>query len=124
MKVFYLLITSLLVSFANAEEEKWYDAEGNVVRVFNRDKAPAELERNESLLMGAYQWDSRRIWRKSHLRGRAIYGNGSHFLGHGFGHGNWSNYYHRGHHRNGWSYQSHCRPSHYRGSILNIVISR
>ncbi|WP_129589536.1 hypothetical protein [Rubritalea profundi] len=124
MKVFYLLISCLLVSPALAQEEEWYDAEGNVVRVLAKDESSAELEKKEPLFKDAYQWDARRIWRKSHVRGRAIYGNSRYVFGYGFGYSHWPNYYSRSHYRNGSYYQSSCRPGHYRGSSLNIVIRR
>lgn len=124
MKAFYLLISCLLASLASAQEVEWYDAEGNVVRVLAQDESSAELEKKEPLFKDAYQWDARRIWRKSHLRGRAIYGNSSYINGYGFGYSVWPNYYQRSQCRNGSYYQSYCRPSHYRGSSLNIVISR
>lgn len=124
MKVFYLLITSLLASLAAAQEVEWYDAEGNVVRVLAKDKTSAQLEKKEPLFKDAYQWDARRIWRKSHIRGRAIYGNRRYVFGYGFGYSHWPNYYSRSHCGNAGTYQSHCRPRHYRGSSLNIIISR
>ncbi|MFT5882764.1 MAG: hypothetical protein ACI9FG_001271 [Crocinitomicaceae bacterium] len=124
MKAFYLLITCLLVSLASAQEEEWYDAEGNVVRVIAKDASSAELEKKEPLFKDTYQWDARRIWRKSHVRGRAIYGSGSYLFGYGSGYRSWPNYYSSSHFRNGRSYQSYCRPGHYSGSSLNIVISR
>ena len=121
MKAFYLLISCLLASLASAQVEEWYDAEGNVVRVTAQDKSSAELEKKEPLFKDAYQWDARRIWRKSHLRGRAIYGNGMYSWGCGYRTWPWYQHYS---YRNGSYYPSNFRSSIYRGSSVNMVIGR
>ncbi|MFC4995519.1 hypothetical protein [Rubritalea tangerina] len=125
MKVFYLLIIGLGLGASQAQEVQWYDAEGNVVKVTQMEKEEKEEHKaaNELLVHEAYHWDARRIFRKSRIRGRAIYYNSPYVFGYGFGYGCWPNYYTRSYCTSGGYYRSYCRPS-YRGSSLNIVIRR